>query len=218
MRNFFKYLLTMMMVILSSSVMLAQMQVSTYNGKATVLPESRAVLYEQSNSSGGTQASQDFETAYDIYDCQGADDFYVPAGLQWNIQTITVTGSGSTTATLANVYIYADNAGLPGTALNTFMGLTCSNSNAVLTVTIPGGITLGTGHYWLSVQDASPYGTNGQWWWFRTSSFFNSESVWQNPLNGFGLGYTSWTPMSIVTGTASDFLFRLEGTASTLVT
>ena len=43
-------------------------------------------------SGAGTNSltSQDFETAFDAYDNQGADDFMVPAGETWNIESIDV--------------------------------------------------------------------------------------------------------------------------------
>ncbi len=214
MRNFTKYLLTVMMILLSSTVMLAQLQVSSSGGKATMLPDSRAVLYEQTNSSGSGRASQDFETAYDAYDCQGADDFIVPSGIQWTIQTITVTGSGSTTCTLANVYIYADAGGIPAsTATNTFLGLTCTNNAAVLTIAIPGGLSLGPGNYWLSVQDASEFVTYGQWFWTMTSTIYNSQACWRNPGLGFG-GPATWVNLAYFGFSTYDFMFRLEGTSA----
>ena len=219
MRNFTKYLLTMMIILLSSTVMLAQLRVSSVGGKAPALPESRAILYQQTNSSGAGQASEDFEAAYDIYDCQGADDFYVPAGFMWNIQTVTVTGSGSLTANLANVLIYADIGNFPAaTATNSLMGLTCTNAAAVLTITLPGGLQLGPGHYWISVQDAAPYGTNGQWFWTRTSSIYNAGSCWRNPGNGFSTGAINWTTMTALGYPNSDFMFRLEGTSGPVAT
>ena len=218
MRNFTKYLLTMMVIVLSSTVMLAQLRVSSSGGKALLLPESRSVLYEQSNSSGSGRASQDFEPAYDAYDCQGADDFYVPAGLLWIIQTVTVTGTGSLTATVANVLIYADAGGIPAaTATNSLMGLTCTNASGVLTIPIPGGLPLAPGHYWISVQDAAPYVTYGQWFWTMTSSIYNSQSCWRNPGGGFG-GPTVWTTMTALGYPNADFMFRLEGTSGPVPT
>ncbi|MCK9400807.1 MAG: carboxypeptidase-like regulatory domain-containing protein, partial [Bacteroidales bacterium] len=218
MRNFTKYLLTMMVIVLSSTVMLAQLRVSSSGGKTPVLPESRAVLYQQTNSAGSGRASQDFEPAYNAYDCQGADDFYVPAGLLWIIQTVTVTGTGSLTATVANVLIYADAGGIPAaTATNSLMGLTCTNASGVLTIPIPGGLPLAPGHYWISVQDAAPYVTYGQWFWTMTSSIYNSQSCWRNPGGGFG-GPVNWTTMAALGYPNADFMFRLEGTSGPVPT
>jgi hypothetical protein len=212
MRNFTKYLLAVMTIVLSSSVMHAQLRVSSSSGGAPVLPDSRAVLYQQTNSAGAGQASQDFEAFYDIYDCQGADDFYVPAGVMWNIETVTATGSGSTTANVANVFIYDDAGGKPAnSATISLMGLACTNAASVLAINIPGGILLGPGHYWISVQDAAEYATNGQWFWTLTSSIYNSGSCWRNPGNAFGTGAITWTTMAALGYPNSDFMFRLDG-------
>jgi hypothetical protein len=223
MKRFAIYFLTMMVILLSSIIMHAQLQVSSKGGKALTLPESREVLYQQSNSSGPGLASQDFEPSYDIFDCQGADDFIVPSGLLWNIQTVTVTGTGSNTANLVHILLYADNAGMPAaTATNSFMGLTCTNESAVLIINIPGGLQLGPGHYWISVQDAVPYSTDGQWFWNFTASIYNSGSCWRNPGNGFGTDAIAWTTLAAMVHPDigypdKDFMFRLEGDSTNII-
>jgi hypothetical protein len=215
MKNFIRCLMTMISILLASSLMLAQLQVSSTGGEIAVLPGSRSVLYEQTYYyTGSGQASQDFETEFDLYDCQGADDFYVPASTIWDIETVTVWGTGSLTADVVNVLFYADAAGIPApTATDAFMGLSCIPSGNILTIIIPGGLSLGTGHYWLSVQDASPYGTDGQWYWARTASIYNSGSCWRNPGDGFGTGAVNWTTLTALGIPNSDFMFRLEGNA-----
>ncbi|MCU0371161.1 MAG: carboxypeptidase-like regulatory domain-containing protein, partial [Bacteroidales bacterium] len=223
MRNFTKYLLTVVIALLSSTVMLAQLTVSSYSSKAPVLPDSRAVLYEQTNSGGGTRASQDFETVYDAYDCQGADDFYVPTGLLWNIQTVTATGTQSNTSaniTVVHVFFFADAGGVPATtAIHSLYNLTCVDSPVgVLTIPLPGGVALGPGHYWVSVQDAAPYSTYGQWYWALTTSIYNSQCVWRNPGNGFGTGATTWTNLTALGYPNTDYVFRLEGSSGPIPT
>jgi hypothetical protein len=205
----------MISILLASSVILAQLQVSSTGGKIPVLPGSRSVLYEQTYYySGDGQASQDFETELDLFDCQGADDFYVPASTTWNIQTVTAWGNEILTGDFVNVFIYADDAGIPAaTATNALMGLLCINSGTSLTISIPGGLSLEAGHYWLSVQDASPYGTDGQWYWALISSTYNSYSCWRNPGDGFGTGAVNWTTLTALGIPNSDFMFRLEGTS-----
>jgi len=213
MKDFTGYLLTMMVIVLSSIVMPAQPLISSKGGKNQALPLSRAVLYEQTNPAGSGQASRDFEEDFDAYDCQGADDFIIPPGFFWNIETVTVSGTGSTTATLVHVFIYDDVAGMPADVETTaFMGLTCTNASSVLTVSLPGGLLLGSGHYWISVQDASPYETDGQWFWSRTASIYNSGSCWRNPGDGFESGAINWTTLADLGYLNSDFMFRLEGT------
>jgi hypothetical protein len=55
--------------------------------------EARAdVLYDQVLALSGDAASQDFELMYDSADCQGADDFTVPAGSSWSVETVVADG------------------------------------------------------------------------------------------------------------------------------
>src|SRR5262245_59408012 len=94
-----------------------------------LLPLSNAfavVLYDQYDNMGFSSfPSQDFETALDNFDAQGADDFIVPAGETWNITEVDVYGDYSAASAPSesfHVFIYQDSAGLPGpvvyTALN----------------------------------------------------------------------------------------------------
>ncbi len=189
MRNFTKYVLAGVMMFISSTVMLAQLSL-THTGAGKLPPPSgtRAVLYEQMTLGSGGYASQDFEAAYNAYDCEGTDDFIVPANTSWTIQTITAPGSGSTTAALANVVIYADCGGMPvSTPLISHLALPATNSSGTFTINIPqGGITLGPGRYWLTIQDAAPFVTYGQWWWYRSAGNYGYGAYWRNPGNGFG--------------------------------
>ena len=69
-----------------------------------------AVLYDQYDNMGTSSIpSQDFETALDNYDSQGADDFVVPAGETWNITEVDVYGdysAGSAGSESFHVFIY----------------------------------------------------------------------------------------------------------------
>src|SRR5687767_1351910 len=52
-----------------------------------------AVLVDQTTTqSGAGWASQDFEAAFNAYDCQGADDFTIPAGPNWSINEVVAPG------------------------------------------------------------------------------------------------------------------------------
>jgi hypothetical protein len=214
MKNFNRSLLTTMVFLLSFSALIAQLQVSSTGGKTPVLPDSRAVLYQQiMENNDRSYASQDFETAYDNNDCQGIDDFIIPAATTWNIQTVSANGNGSITSNLANILIYGDVAGMPAAAATySLMGLSCINSTGRLFISIPGGLQLGTGHYWISIQDASPYNSDGQWFWNSLYVIRNAESCWRNPGNGFGTGAINWTRISALGYPNSDFSFWLEGT------
>jgi hypothetical protein len=217
MKNLIKYLLSVMIVLLSSNVLISQLQVST-SEKTGPIPQDRySVLYQQPGAAYGGQASQDFEPAYNVYDCQGADDFIIHTGYVWNIEAVAAIGSGSGTITLANVLIYADAVGIPAaTATTAFMGLPCINFGNYLLIDMPGGLQLVPGHYWISVQDASPYTTDGQWFWAKGGPIRNAVSCWRNPGNGFGTGAVNWTPMPAL-GYNTDFCFTLYGTFTTSI-
>ena len=88
----------------------------------TILPHPRPpqiVLYDQyDNARFGFPidiVSQDFEAAFNTYDCFAADDFVVPGGLTWNITEVDVLGEFDvSSAESFNVYFYQDSASLPG--------------------------------------------------------------------------------------------------------
>jgi len=205
--------MTMLLLIMSSSVLFAQMKLEGPGAQMT--PGNQdffRVLYEQIELDGSGWASQDFEAAYDIYDCQGADDFYVPAGETWDIQTVTAYGSGAPGPfNLMNIEFYADAGGSPvATPLMGFYGVTAVDNAGTMTANITGA-TLGAGHYWVSIQDAAPFVTNGQWFWTKNTNVYNSLANWRNPSNAFGTGAVNWTPVDIALGSTNDFAFVLEG-------
>ena len=87
-------------------------------------PGMRDVLYDQTSSpsADGFSAAQDFvDPANDGYDCWGADDFEVPAGETWIIDSAYFgggywNGAGPGTG-FGNMKIYEDAPGAPGTEL-----------------------------------------------------------------------------------------------------
>ena len=84
------------------------------------------------------------------------------------------------------------------------------------------GIQLEAGHYWLSAFVVRPYsagafttgggGSNGPWSWGQSLTTNGEKAMWQNPLNGYGMGSA---PMVIANnGGDYDMAFTLEGTAT----
>src|SRR5437762_5603594 len=50
-------------------------------------------LYDQyNNAAANSTSSQDFETAFDAFDDQVADDFVVPSGQTWQVNEVDVAG------------------------------------------------------------------------------------------------------------------------------
>jgi hypothetical protein len=183
-----------------------------------VLPGSGStdvILYSQMTPATWGRASQDFEASFDIYDNQAADDFTVTGG-PWNINLVKFIGHYSTTGPAAgfNIYFYNDNAGLPGTLITSYPSVGYSVLGDVFSCTLPSTLVLADGTYWISVQvrmDFSPY---GQWYWRANAlPLIGYEGAWQNPGDGFGSGFTTWTSGGTVWGgtyAERDFCFEFS--------
>ncbi|MCK5080486.1 MAG: hypothetical protein KAR09_11095, partial [Bacteroidales bacterium] len=186
MKHFTKTGMLMVALLLSSTMLFAQLTVNGPGGQYTNAQDATRILVDQLDPDASGWASQDFEASYDIYDCQGADDFVIPAGQYWDIQSVTAIGSGSPGPfNVVNVHFYADAGGMPNaTALQSFMGIAATDISGTLDITIPGGIILTGGTYWVSVQDAAPYVSNGQWFWTKNLTQYDNMAYWRNPLNG----------------------------------
>ena len=194
-------------------------------GGAHILPIPRApkapqvVLYDQyDNASANATSSQDFEAAFDPFDDQLADDFVVPGGQTWNVESIDADGipfncSGSCVPDTFNVFFYADSGGLPGAQVYSATGqsFVIAGSTYSITLTVPA--VLGAGTYWVSVQARMDFTGNGQWGWTDRTVQSNQGAAWQNPGGGFGVCPT-WTrkPTCIPTAGGPDQVFRLNGT------
>ncbi len=176
-------------------------------------------LYDQtSTSSGGLKVSTHFyEAGYETnYSSYAADDFV--CNDQWTITKVTALGgyyNGSIHPRAFNVVIYADddpNGELPGTELYNYHNTADTSVAGAFSIPIDEDIVLPVGHYWISVSANTQLG-NAQWGWKPSTGPYNYEAVWVNPSNGFGTGYTTWTPITTVwQGTSeTDLSFALFG-------
>ncbi|HEY1434945.1 MAG TPA: hypothetical protein VGG65_06190, partial [Thermoanaerobaculia bacterium] len=108
---------------------------------APAAPSSDTVLYSQlDNDTGLVSVSQDFETALDQFDSQAADDFVVPPGVSWQINSVVTNGqyfNGAGPAAAVNLTISDDNAGLPGAAACSYPLQTPADSTGNFTFTLP---------------------------------------------------------------------------------
>ena len=176
-------------------------------------------LYNQTlTPSGNLKVSTHFfEIGYETtYSCEAADDFV--ATDQWTITKVFALGgfyNGSVNPQTFNVVIYADdNPGgdYPGTELyNTYNTVDTIGTNG-FSIQIDDDIVLPAGHYWISIFANTELG-NAQWGWKPSTGPYNYEAVWENPGDGFGTGYTTWTPITTVWQgtTETDFSFALFG-------
>jgi PKD repeat protein len=167
--------------------------------------DAKSVLYEQLASPSSevpipSQMFSDFPT----YTCQAADDFFVPEGLPWQIESLFLLGSFSDNGGpvgYANVYIYEDAGNMPGSAVTEFFQINLTSAiEGNLDIILPELVTLPTGHYWLSVQPVMVYTFSGQWYWNRQMQpTYGTGFHWQNPGGGFCFqGTQSWQPGSTI--------------------
>ena len=77
----------------------------------------QVVLYDQYNNASGVASLSSTFTDFPTFSSDLADDFVVPGGQTWSVMSIDADGvyfNGTGPATDWNVFIYADNGGLPG--------------------------------------------------------------------------------------------------------
>jgi uncharacterized repeat protein (TIGR02543 family) len=177
---------------------------------------SMEVLYDQTGNttSSGVLAIYDLDDPAD-WAVQAADDFVVPAGETWFVESIFAGGFYAAYVNPpqgVNVFIYADNGGLPGDELYAYPELSPTADVAGdLTLDLPTAATLTEGTYWVSVQPRMDYFGDGRWLWLTESAQRNSEFAWRNPGNGYGSGCVDWGSGSDCGFANPDLTFRILG-------
>ena len=177
----------------------------------------QAVLYSQiSNPSGGGAAAQDFEAAYDAYDCYVGDDFQVTWPDGWLIGQIHTPGSYSFAGpALGIVYgFYGDAGGFPGPSLCSGTAAIVSDVSGDILSELPSLCILWvSGTYWVSVAARMDYSSSGQWWVSAESVTIGNIAHWYNPGNGFLTGCTTWSscPLTVIDAAYQDMSFELLG-------
>ena len=147
-----------------------------------------------------------------------ADDFTVPSGQTWNIDTVSVygtfsSGGGSNFDTVV-VTFYNNNAGVPGTIITRdTVALDSSNTDNFVDIDLNSTVTLAAGTYWITANVIMDFNggaaPGGQW--FQGSYAATAGNEWhiQDPCDLLGSGTTTWS--SATTQGASDnaMMFRL---------
>ncbi len=176
----------------------------------------QVVLYDQYNNGSTTASLSATFTDFSTFNADLADDFVVPGGQTWNVQSIDADGlyfNGAGPATSWNVFIYADNGGLPGAQVYSTLNQPVVVSNTTFTVSLSPAAVLTAGTYWIEIQANMTFGTQGEWGWTDRTVQSNNAAAWQNPGGGFGL-CPSWTTKLVCIPTAGgpDQVYRINGT------
>jgi len=159
---------------------------------------SQVLLNQIDETSPQSFPSQDFETEFNQFDATLADDFSVPPGFTWTIESVLARGKnqGSGVGTTARVTIYEDGVDQPGNVLFTRTGTVTGFPR--MQIAIPQPPTVASGTYWISVESLMPAGSfenPNQWFWaVNDGGPFGAEAVFKNPGDGFGTGCTVFTP------------------------
>src|SRR5215470_8629142 len=180
----------------------------------------QVILYDQYDNLGSNATADETFSDLTGFDSDLADDFVVPAGQTWNVQSIDADGvyfNGSGPANSFNVFIYTDNAGLPGTQIFSTLNQPVSQVGTTFTVTLSPAAVLSPGTYWIEIQANMTFSVGGQWGWTDRTVQSNSPAAWQNPGGGFATPCTTWGQRANTCGIdfgVPDQVYRINGTTT----
>ena len=148
-----------------------------------------------------------------------ADDFVVPGGQIWTVRSIDADGAYLNfpgPANSWNVFIYADNAGLPGMQVYSILNTAVTVNRTTFTVNLTPGAVLAGGTYWVEIQANVAGQGQQQWGWTDRTVQSNQGAAWQNPGGGWGFcpTWTRKTTCFAPPNSGPDQVFRLNGTIS----
>ena len=195
-----KLLFLTLLVFLTASFISGQTnQLSTQAYKAAKevsKPRSSAIFEQMTPSTDFAIASQRFP---DFGNCvlQGADDFTVPSGNVWNIESIAVIGVyyGTLPADCFEITFYEDNGGLPGAVIYHATAQSFIRTGDVFEVNLDVPLVLSAGTYWFSAMTDMAFGSHYQWFWQPAAGpQAGYELVWQDPCNLTLSNMLTYTP------------------------
>ena len=177
----------------------------------------QVVLYDQYNNAGTNATLSATFTDFPTFSSDLADDFIVPGGQTWTVQSIDADGvyfNGPGPAIDWNVFVYSDSGGLPGAQVYSTTHQPVTVVGTTFTVNLPIPPVLNPGHYWIEIQANMTFGTQGEWGWTDRTVTSNNDAAFQNPGGGFGICPT-WSRRGAtcaIDPTAPDQVYRLNGT------
>jgi len=182
---------------------------TTTSPRCTGLPP----LYEQNGPDSGIAiVSQNFETSFDNYDAEAADDFVVTEAT-WFIREVDVAGTyfdGTGAPRDETVTFYKNRHGLPGEAVARFTMQGADPHFGSFCIPIRNGLLLKKGHYWVSVVANIDFNPNGEWGWENQSTRVLNPAAWRNPGGGFGV-CQDWTAENVcIPNGQRDHIFTLR--------
>src|SRR5216110_3231749 len=154
----------------------------------------QVVLYDQYNNGSTVASLSSTFTDFPTFNADLADDFVVPGGETWNVQSIDADGvyfNGPGPATDWNVFIYTDSSTLPGTLVFSATNQPVVQVGTTFTVNLPVAAVLAAGTYWIEIQANMTFDPQGEWDWTDRMLQSNSGAALRNPGGAVGCG-TEW--------------------------
>ena len=176
----------------------------------------QVVLYDQYDNASVTASLSATFTDFPTFSSDLADDFVVPGGETWNVDSIDADGvyfNGSGPATDWNVFIYTDSGGLPGTQIFSATNIPITQVGTTFTANLAPAAVLSAGTYWIEIQANMTFATQGEWGWTDRIVQSGNSAAFQNPGGGLGVCPT-WTAKltCIPTAGGPDQVYRINGT------
>jgi len=175
------------------------------------------VLYDQHGADSGIGIlSQNFESSFDAYDSQAADDFIVPKGAKWSVREIDAAGvyfNGKGPAASVNVFFYYRGKGhKPGEVRASYAEILPSTDNGgSFVLALPKRVRLHPGRYWLSVQANMDVTAGGEWGWENQTTVVGLPAQWRNTGGGLGVCPEWAQEDTCISAGQGDHIFTLRG-------
>jgi hypothetical protein len=143
--------------------------------------------------------------------------FSIPAGTTWEIGAVTavqLTPEATSSATTADVRIFADTGGLPGGELCvrpdvTAVGGSPGRYDRTLQFPVEPSCLLGGGSYWLSVRPRTEIG-QAEWLWQGGVLADEPDPAFRDPSDHFATGCLDWTSGGACFGSAPELCYLIE--------
>ncbi|MFO1505635.1 MAG: hypothetical protein U1F23_00925 [Lysobacterales bacterium] len=187
-------------------------------------PASGSILYDQtSGMTGAVIPADNWTLFYASYSTQGADDFVVPTGQTWTIESFYIPYGQQASATWlpssADVLLIADDgSGHPTGAVvcvGTATAETASGSNFTFTLATPCMLPQGT--YWLELAFDGVVNFTMAAGWAVRSPVAGQPAQWQDPGHTYGTTCSTWGDFATCFPTVpssrlgGDFAFQILG-------
>ena len=211
-------------VVLMVSAMLIAQDLSTIGaGNSGTLFED-GIIYDQTGNPGTNGSPSQFFPDF-LGAGESADDFTVPAGEVWTVDTVyivgTFSGTGGYVSVDVNIYLDDGPGGMPGTLFyNENVLAAVAGTGPIFTVPLSTPMVLPEGHHWFNFMVNMPFTPEGQFFWSNSNvPQIDSFRVFRDSTDLFGTGsFANWATCegsTIGGGVEPDLQYAFYGSVGT---